>query len=108
MTSAAPWRHSERSDGSECLKPAARPLFSLPILLLFWDWTVNQVREAEIGIDTTIGPVEESFALLNKHELLFNDGNAERVDGLTYAWKNLNALVRRCGQERAPDLNAKR
>lgn len=67
-----------------------------------------QVREAEIGIDATIGPVEESFALLNKHELLFNDGNAERVDGLTYAWKNLNALVRRCGRERAPDLNAKR
>ena len=56
---------------------------------------VFEVREAEVRIDATIGPVEESFALLNKHELLFNDGNAERVDGLTYAWKNLNALVRR-------------
>ncbi|KAM9337116.1 dynein axonemal heavy chain 5 [Symphorus nematophorus] len=54
---------------------------------------LREVREAEIRIDATIGPVEESFALLNKHELLFNDGNAERVDGLTYAWKNLNALV---------------
>lgn len=53
-----------------------------------------QVREEEVRIDATIGPVEESFALLNKHELLFNDGNAERVDGLMYAWKNLNALVR--------------
>ncbi|XP_070784429.1 dynein axonemal heavy chain 5 [Enoplosus armatus] len=54
---------------------------------------LREVREAEVRIDATIGPVEESFALLNKHELLFNDGNAERVDGLTYAWKNLNALV---------------
>ncbi|XP_045900393.1 dynein axonemal heavy chain 5 [Micropterus dolomieu] len=54
---------------------------------------LREVREAEVRIDATIGPVEESFALLNKHELLFNDGNAERVDGLTYAWKTLSALV---------------
>lgn len=38
--------------------------------------------------------MEESFALLHKHELLFNDGNAEHVDSLTYAWRNLSALVR--------------
>ncbi|XP_069368231.1 dynein axonemal heavy chain 5 isoform X1 [Paralichthys olivaceus] len=55
--------------------------------------TLREVREAEVRIDATIGPVEESFALLNKHELLFNDGSAERVDGLTYAWKNLSDLV---------------
>ncbi|XP_049912492.1 dynein axonemal heavy chain 5 [Epinephelus moara] len=54
---------------------------------------LREVREEEVRIDATIGPVEESFALLNKHELLFNDGNAERVDGLTYAWRNLSALV---------------
>ncbi|XP_029979746.1 dynein heavy chain 5, axonemal [Sphaeramia orbicularis] len=54
---------------------------------------LREVREVGIGIDATIGPVDESFALLNKHELFFNDGNAELVDGLTYAWKNLDALV---------------
>ncbi|XP_030612273.1 dynein heavy chain 5, axonemal [Archocentrus centrarchus] len=54
---------------------------------------LREVREAEVRIDATIGPVEESFALLNKHELQFNDGNAERVDGLMYAWRNLCALV---------------
>ncbi|XP_053268003.1 dynein axonemal heavy chain 5 [Pleuronectes platessa] len=54
---------------------------------------LREVREAEVRVDASIGPVEESFALLLKHELLVNDGNAERVDGLTYAWKNLNALV---------------
>ncbi|XP_068593236.1 dynein axonemal heavy chain 5 [Cebidichthys violaceus] len=54
---------------------------------------LREVREAELGIDAAIGPVEESFALLHKHELLFSDGSAERVDGLTYAWTNLGALV---------------
>ncbi|XP_010777174.1 dynein heavy chain 5, axonemal-like, partial [Notothenia coriiceps] len=54
---------------------------------------LREVREAEVRVDATIGPVEESFALLNKHDLLFTDGNAERVDGLTYAWRNLAALV---------------
>ncbi|CAB1349768.1 unnamed protein product [Coregonus sp. 'balchen'] len=54
--------------------------------------SLREVREAEIRIDATIGPVEESFALLNRHELIFSDGNAEKVDGLTYAWSNLNAL----------------
>ncbi|KAL2085437.1 hypothetical protein ACEWY4_018757 [Coilia grayii] len=54
---------------------------------------LREVREGEIRIDSLIGPVEESFALLNRHELHFSDGNAERVDSLTYAWKNLNTLV---------------
>uniref|UniRef100_A0A7N8WST8 Dynein, axonemal, heavy chain 5 like n=1 Tax=Mastacembelus armatus TaxID=205130 RepID=A0A7N8WST8_9TELE len=55
---------------------------------------LREVREAEVRIDATISPVEESFAVLHKYELLFRDGNAERVDGLMYAWKNLNSLVR--------------
>lgn len=54
---------------------------------------LKELRDAEIKIDMTIEPIEETYALLNKHELLFHDGNAERVDGLAYAWKNLNAQV---------------
>ncbi|TNN24019.1 Dynein heavy chain 5, axonemal [Liparis tanakae] len=50
------------------------------------------VREAELGLEAAIGPVEESFSLLNKHQLLFGGGAAERVDGLTYAWTGLRAL----------------
>ena len=52
-----------------------------------------EVRDQQIKIDMTIGPIEESYALLNKLELNFNDGNAEKVDGLAYQWKNLLALV---------------
>uniref|UniRef100_A0A3B4C567 AAA+ ATPase domain-containing protein n=1 Tax=Pygocentrus nattereri TaxID=42514 RepID=A0A3B4C567_PYGNA len=53
---------------------------------------LKELREAEIRIDATVGPVEESFALLNRHELQFSDGNAERMDSVTYAWKNLKVV----------------
>ncbi|XP_043921456.1 dynein axonemal heavy chain 5-like [Protopterus annectens] len=55
--------------------------------------SLKEIRDAEIKIDMTIGPIEETYALLNKHELHFRDGNAEKVDGLAYAWKTLNAQV---------------
>ncbi|MGH0119136.1 UNVERIFIED_CONTAM: hypothetical protein FKN15_052965 [Acipenser sinensis] len=54
---------------------------------------LKEYRDAEIRIDMIIGPIEESYALLNKHDLLFHDGNTEKVDGLAYAWKNLNTQV---------------
>ncbi|MEE6465421.1 hypothetical protein FKM82_006550, partial [Ascaphus truei] len=54
---------------------------------------LKEIRDAEIKIDMMIGPIEESHSLLLKYELLFQDGNAERVDGLAYAWKNLNTQV---------------
>uniref|UniRef100_A0A8C8ED16 Dynein axonemal heavy chain 5 n=1 Tax=Otus sunia TaxID=257818 RepID=A0A8C8ED16_9STRI len=51
---------------------------------------LKTIRENEIKIDMTVGPVEESYSVLHKYNLLFQDGNTERVDGLAYAWKNLN------------------
>lgn len=55
---------------------------------------LKEIREEQIKIDMNIAPIEESYALLNKFELAFNDGNAERVDGLAYGWKNLMNSVR--------------
>uniref|UniRef100_A0A8C1K9Z1 Dynein, axonemal, heavy chain 5 like n=1 Tax=Cyprinus carpio TaxID=7962 RepID=A0A8C1K9Z1_CYPCA len=55
---------------------------------------LQEIREAEIRIETTRGPVEESFTLLNRHELFFNDGNAEKIDGVVYAWKELNVMAK--------------
>ena len=55
--------------------------------------SLKDIREAEIRIDMTIGPVEESYALLNRFELYYDDGNSERVDGLAYQWRNLMAQV---------------
>lgn len=54
---------------------------------------LEEIRANEIKIDMTITPVEESFMLLNKFELHFHDGNAEKVDSLSYSWKNLHAQV---------------
>ena len=52
-----------------------------------------EIRAAEIRIDMTIGPIEESYAMLNRYNIFFNDGNAERVDSLSYGWSKLNAQV---------------
>ncbi|EDV25010.1 uncharacterized protein TRIADDRAFT_56504 [Trichoplax adhaerens] len=50
-----------------------------------------EIREAEIRIDMTISPIEESFALLNRFNMTFSGSDAERVDTLNYSWKKLNA-----------------
>ena len=57
-----------------------------------------EIRSAEIRIDMTIGPIEESYAMLNRYNILFNDGNAERVDSLSYGWSKLNTQVLKLSQ----------
>ncbi|XP_070190341.1 dynein axonemal heavy chain 5-like isoform X2 [Littorina saxatilis] len=52
---------------------------------------LGEIRENEIRVDMIIGPVEETYALLNRYNIFFNDGNAERVDTLAYGWKKLTA-----------------
>ncbi|CAF3386329.1 unnamed protein product [Rotaria sp. Silwood1] len=46
-----------------------------------------EIRQNEILIDQTITPVEETYVMLNKYEIAFNDGKPELVDTLQYAWK---------------------
>ena len=41
----------------------------------------------------TVGPIEESFAMMNRYGLVYSSSDAERVDGLTYAWRKLHAQV---------------
>ncbi|XP_056594071.1 dynein axonemal heavy chain 5 [Triplophysa dalaica] len=54
---------------------------------------LREVRDQEIRIDAILGMMEESFALINRHELFFSDGNAEKIDRLVYTWKELNVMV---------------
>uniref|UniRef100_A0A8C3UWT4 Dynein axonemal heavy chain 5 n=1 Tax=Catharus ustulatus TaxID=91951 RepID=A0A8C3UWT4_CATUS len=56
---------------------------------------LREIRENEMKIDMTVGHIEESFSVLHKYNLLFQDENTERGDGLAYAWKNLNTQARR-------------
>lgn len=48
-----------------------------------------EIREVEIRIDMMIIFMEESYVMLNKYNIFFNDGNVERVDILFYGWKKL-------------------
>jgi dynein heavy chain len=70
-------------------KRLARPCKDLDDIRLHMS-ALNQIKEKEIEIDRTITPIEETYAMLNKYDITFNDGNAEKVDSLTYGWKTLN------------------
>ena len=58
-----------------------------------------ELRDNEIRIDSGIPPIEETYALLNRFELVFSDGNAEKVDSLAYGWKKLRALADQLADE---------
>ncbi|XP_048253391.1 dynein axonemal heavy chain 5-like isoform X2 [Haliotis rufescens] len=51
---------------------------------------LKEIREREIMIDMSIGPIEESYAVLNKHDLPVVKEETERCDTLRYSWEKLN------------------
>uniref|UniRef100_A0AAV2L334 AAA+ ATPase domain-containing protein n=1 Tax=Knipowitschia caucasica TaxID=637954 RepID=A0AAV2L334_KNICA len=53
--------------------------------------TLREIREEEIRIEASIAPIEESFSLLLKHQLLLN--NSEKTDVLMYNWRQLQDLA---------------
>ncbi|XP_078395203.1 dynein axonemal heavy chain 5 [Cetorhinus maximus] len=53
---------------------------------------LKEIREQQISIDFQVGPIEESYAMLNKYELLVAKEEIEKVDTLRYTWEKL--LVR--------------
>ncbi|KAK1345311.1 hypothetical protein QTO34_014022 [Cnephaeus nilssonii] len=52
---------------------------------------LKEIREQQIVIDFQIGPIEESYALLNKYGLLIAKEEMDKVDALRYAWEKLLA-----------------
>ena len=48
---------------------------------------LNEIRQNEIFIDQTITPIEETYAIFNRYEIVFNDGKPELVDTLQYGWR---------------------
>ncbi|XP_069709589.1 dynein axonemal heavy chain 5 [Phaenicophaeus curvirostris] len=53
---------------------------------------LKAIREQQISIDSQVGPVEESYAMLNKYDILVAKEETEKVDTLHYTWEKL--LVR--------------
>ncbi|XP_055955514.1 dynein axonemal heavy chain 5 isoform X2 [Patella vulgata] len=52
---------------------------------------LREIRENEIRIDMSLGPIEESYALINKHDLPVVKEDAEKCDTMRYSWEKLNA-----------------
>uniref|UniRef100_H0ZAY7 AAA+ ATPase domain-containing protein n=1 Tax=Taeniopygia guttata TaxID=59729 RepID=H0ZAY7_TAEGU len=50
---------------------------------------LKEIRELQISIDSQIGPIEESYAMLSKYDLLVAKEETEKVDTLNYTWENL-------------------
>lgn len=54
---------------------------------------LKEIRENEIKIDMTILPVEESYSMLVKHEIVVNREEVEKCDTLRYSWQKLLQLA---------------
>ncbi|ESO89757.1 hypothetical protein LOTGIDRAFT_192667 [Lottia gigantea] len=52
---------------------------------------LKEIRENEIRIDMSLAPIEESYALMNKHDLPVVKEDAEKCDTMRYSWEKLNA-----------------
>ncbi|KAM8826831.1 dynein axonemal heavy chain 5-like [Synchiropus picturatus] len=50
---------------------------------------LSELRENEINIDFRVGPIEESYAMLQKYELPVAKEEADKVDTLRYSWEKL-------------------
>uniref|UniRef100_A0A2C9JCN9 AAA+ ATPase domain-containing protein n=1 Tax=Biomphalaria glabrata TaxID=6526 RepID=A0A2C9JCN9_BIOGL len=69
-------------------KRLARPIKDLDDIR-FAMASLKEIRENEIRIDMCIGPIEESYAMLNRHELKPEKEEAEKCDTLRYSWERL-------------------
>ncbi|XP_027744232.1 dynein heavy chain 5, axonemal isoform X6 [Empidonax traillii] len=50
---------------------------------------LREIRELQISIESQVGPIEESYAMLNKYDLLVAKEETEKVDSLHYTWEKL-------------------
>ncbi|XP_026120715.1 dynein heavy chain 5, axonemal isoform X1 [Carassius auratus] len=51
--------------------------------------TLKEIREHQISIDFQVGPIEESYSMLQKYGLLIAKEEADKVDTLRYMWEKL-------------------
>ncbi|KAH0792655.1 Dynein heavy chain family protein [Histomonas meleagridis] len=54
--------------------------------------SLQQVRSMESEIDIQMEPIDESYTLLNKYNIIIPQEELEQYEGLTYNWKKLRDL----------------
>ncbi|KAK7114140.1 hypothetical protein V1264_000252 [Littorina saxatilis] len=54
---------------------------------------LKQLRNEEIRVDMSIGPIEECFAMLSKYEMAAPQSELDHVDTLRYSWERLQTTA---------------
>ncbi|XP_036361906.1 dynein heavy chain 5, axonemal-like [Octopus sinensis] len=54
---------------------------------------ITEGKEAEVSVELNFIPIEEAYSLLHKYGIVFNDGNAERLDSFAYLFSKVKTLA---------------
>uniref|UniRef100_A0A8D0G5C6 Dynein axonemal heavy chain 8 n=1 Tax=Sphenodon punctatus TaxID=8508 RepID=A0A8D0G5C6_SPHPU len=78
---------------TEYLKKLSRPIRDLDDVRFAME-ALSSIRDKEIEMDMTLGPIEESYAILNRFEVEVTKEESEGVDTLRYSFNKL--LTKAC------------
>ena len=76
----------------DCYKKLQRPINDLDDIREAMQ-ALRDFRDNEIRIDLSIWPIEESYAMLQKHEIALPREEIDRCDTLRYSWEKLKQLA---------------
>uniref|UniRef100_A0AAZ3PJI0 AAA+ ATPase domain-containing protein n=1 Tax=Oncorhynchus tshawytscha TaxID=74940 RepID=A0AAZ3PJI0_ONCTS len=77
----------------EHLKKLSRPIADLEDVRFAME-ALSKIRDSEIKIDMTLGPIEEAYGILNRFEVEVTKEEAEGVDTLRYSFIKLQSKAR--------------
>ncbi|CAH8603615.1 unnamed protein product [Dicrocoelium dendriticum] len=69
-------------------KPLTRPVKDLDDIRIIMK-VLRELREVEVDVELRMGPIEEAYSLLVRHQLPIDQGDAEKADTLRYNWNKL-------------------
>ncbi|XP_056012226.1 dynein axonemal heavy chain 8-like [Ostrea edulis] len=72
----------------DCSKRLARPIRDLEDVREAMS-ALSDIRENQIAFDMQLGPIEESYAMLNEFEVVVKKEETDMVDSLRYSFQNL-------------------
>ncbi|XP_004619390.1 dynein axonemal heavy chain 8 [Sorex araneus] len=75
---------------NEYLKKLSRPIRDLDDVRFAME-ALSSIRDNEIQMDMTLGPVEEAYAILNRFEVEVTKEESEAVDTLRYSFNKLQS-----------------